>query len=151
MGKTCSSCMYFDWHNTEGMLITKYYCGEMRRYVTRGNPACAKFVERSGCYLTSACVKHKGFADDCYELTVLRNFRDTYISKLKNGKELIDEYYKTAPIIVQKIDELENKEEAYNEIYEYILNCIEKINNNEHTAALNLYKEMVEKFSKRFL
>lgn len=33
------------------------------------------------CYLTTACMKHfnKSFNDDCYELTVLRWFRDNFV------------------------------------------------------------------------
>lgn len=53
-----------------------------------------------GCYLTSACMKHfqKNFDDNCYELTVLRWFRDNFVSK-----EDIEHYYNVAPIIVKKL------------------------------------------------
>ena len=33
----------------------------------------------SGCFLTTATVKYMGKPDDCYELTVLRDFRDKYM------------------------------------------------------------------------
>lgn len=39
-----------------------------------------------GCFLTSACTEAKGLADDCYELTMLRAFRDEYLVKQKSGK-----------------------------------------------------------------
>lgn len=49
------------------------------------------------CYLTSACMKYfqEKFDDNCYELTILRWFRDNFVSK-----EDIEHYYEVAPIIV---------------------------------------------------
>ena len=54
-----------------------------------------------GCYLTSACMKYfqEKFDDNCYELTVLRWFRDNFVSK-----EDIEHYYEVAPIIVEAIN-----------------------------------------------
>ena len=53
------------------------------------------------CYLTTACMMHylDNFDDNCYELRVLRWFRDNYVSK-----EDIETYYKVAPIIVEGIE-----------------------------------------------
>ena len=144
--------MYLDFKNSQGSIFIKYYCGEMQRYVSGETPACSRYVERQyGCYLTSACVDYKGLPDDCYELTTLRAFRDNYVSKLEGGKELINKYYDTAPRIVDKINESANKEEIYNLTYDYILTCVEQIDNKNYEEALLLYKEMVEKFSQKFL
>ena len=59
-----------------------------------------------GCYLTTACMKYfkENFNDNCYELTVLRWFRDNFVSK--KDKE---HYYEIAPIIVESIN---NEEKA---------------------------------------
>lgn len=57
-----------------------------------------------GCFLTSACTEAKGLADDCYELTMLRAFRDEYLVKQKSGKAEIAHYYITAPKIVETIN-----------------------------------------------
>ncbi len=51
------------------------------------------------------------FDDNCYELTVLRWFRDNFVFK-----EDIKHYYKIAPVIVEAID----KEQHSNMIYDYI-------------------------------
>ena len=53
------------------------------------------------CYLTSACMKYfqEKFDDNCYELTVLRWFRDNFVPK-----EDIEHYYEVAPIIVEAIN-----------------------------------------------
>ena len=59
-----------------------------------------KGQETSGCFLTSACVEAKGLPDDCRELTVLRNFRDTYLKASADGQRDVCEYYHVAPMIV---------------------------------------------------
>lgn len=103
-----------------------------------------------GCYLTSACMKYfqEKFDDNCYELTVLRWFRDNFVSK-----EDIEHYYEVAPIIVETI----NKEEKSGIIYDYIYNnivdyCVEQIEQGNYEAAYNRYKNSVlvleEQFSK---
>ena len=67
----------------------------------------------SGCYLTSACLKHfkTKFDDNCKELSILRWFRDNYVPE-----EDIDYYYDIAPEIVNGI----NNNLYANDIYEYI-------------------------------
>ena len=53
-----------------------------------------------GCYITTACVHAKGLSDNCYELQILRMYRDTWLINQKEGKALIGEYYRIAPIII---------------------------------------------------
>ena len=56
-----------------------------------------KETSSGSCYLTTACMKHFNveFDDNCYELQVLRWFRDNFVSI-----EDVNHYYKTAPAIV---------------------------------------------------
>lgn len=96
-----------------------------------------------GCFLTSACVKHLGKADDCMELQTLRTFRDGYMAKTAEGLALIKQYYATAPQIVQKIDASPNKASYYDSIYETICKCIQLINSNKMEDAIEQYKNMV--------
>lgn len=42
-----------------------------------------------------------GLPDDCYELTVLRGFRDNYLKNRENGAQDIADYYRNAPQIVR--------------------------------------------------
>lgn len=93
------------------------------------------------CYLTSACMKHfqEKFDDNCYELTVLRWFRDNFVSK-----EDIEHYYKVAPIIVEAI----NKEEKSGIIYDYIYDnvvdyCVEQIEQGNYDKAYSRYRSSV--------
>lgn len=105
------------------------------------------------CYLTSACIQYfqESFDDNCYELTILRWFRDNFVSK-----EDITHYYKIAPIIVESI----NKEKKLNIIYDYIYEnvvdyCVEQIENGNYIEAYNRYKNSVlaleEKFARNAL
>lgn len=105
------------------------------------------------CFLTTACMRHfrKTFDDNCYELTVLRWFRDNFVSK-----EDIKYYYEVAPIIVDII----NKEKEAGVIYDYIYDnivdyCVEQIERGNYSGAYSRYKNSVlvleENFAKPIL
>lgn len=94
-----------------------------------------------GCYLTSACMKHmqEEFDDNCEELTILRWFRDKFVSE-----EDIKHYYKTAPIIVDAIDKLEDNKKIYEYIYENVVDaCVKAIKNKDYDFAYNRYKSSI--------
>lgn len=100
------------------------------------------------CFLTTACMKYylDSFDDNCYELTVLRWFRDNFISKAD-----IEHYYKIAPIIIEAIDEEQKKNIVYDYIYDNVVDkCIELIENGEYVLAYNVYKENVLNLEKNF-
>lgn len=105
--------------------------------------------EGSGnCYLTSACMRFFGekFDDNCNELTILRWFRDNFVSK-----EDIDHYYQTAPTIVTAIDSDSNKNIIYDYIYENVIHtCIEAIKNGDYNFAYNKYKESILSLEETF-
>lgn len=93
------------------------------------------------CYLTSACMKYfqEKFDDNCYELTVLRWFRDNFVSK-----EDIKHYYKVAPVIVETINNEEKRDIIYDYIYDNIVDyCVEQIENGNYVAAYNRYKNSI--------
>ncbi len=107
----------------------------------------------TSCYLTSACMKYfqEKFDDNCYELTVLRWFRDNFVSK-----EDIEHYYEVAPIIVEAINKEEKSNIIYNYIYDNIVNyCIEQIEQENYDKAYSRYKNSVltleEQFAKPLL
>lgn len=97
-----------------------------------------------GCYLTTACMKHylDEFDDNCYELRVLRWFRDNYV----NSND-IEHYYNIAPYIVEGINKEENPDMMYNYVYDNIVDyCVEKIQNFEFEEAYNRYKDSIINF-----
>lgn len=104
-----------------------------------------------GCYLTSACTEARNLPDDCRELTVLRNFRDTYMKKQPGGEADIAEYYKRAPKIVKQIDAQANRKDIYETIYSSVIRpCVELIEKGQNSEAYKMYKDMVLKLEQQF-
>lgn len=94
-----------------------------------------------GCFITEACVESLGLADNCYELTTLRNFRDSYM--LANAETLIDEYYDNAPKVVAfiKAQGKSQSKAIFTKLYnEYIIPSVGAIERGKLQEALDLYK-----------
>lgn len=104
-----------------------------------------------GCFLTSACVEAKGLPDDCYELTVLRKFRDGYLVKQESGKCEIAHYYHVAPVIVEKIKACDNGNAVFEKIYnELVIPCVKMIESSDLAGAHNLYRNYVLTLQKQY-
>lgn len=100
----------------------------------------------SGCFLTSACVEAKNLPDDCYELTTLRAFRDDYMRSIPEGAADICEYYHVAPGIVEKIRQLPNAMDVFNQIYdELVTPCVKLIEEGKNKEAHEAYRNYVLK------
>jgi hypothetical protein len=100
------------------------------------------------CYLTSACMEYfqDRFDDNCYELTVLRWFRDNFVSK-----EDIEHYYEVAPIIVETINKEEKSDMVYDYIYDNIVDyCVREIEQGNYEAAYIRYKNSVLALEEQF-
>lgn len=78
------------------------------------------------------------FNDSCYELSVLRWFRDSFVSK---GD--VAYYYRVAPIIIESINIKEKMDIVYNYIYDNIDYCVEQIEIGNYEEAYNRYKNIV--------
>jgi len=106
-----------------------------------------------GCYITTATFTALGICNDnCDELQKFRWYRDNILIKEPDGKELIEEYYKTAPLIVRKIEEMPNKEEIYKQIWDrYLSKCLEFLNKKQFAKVKKTYIEMVRTLQKKFL
>lgn len=103
------------------------------------------------CFLTTACVTYKGLADDCKELTVLRRFRDEYMVHLPEGPALIEEYYRLAPSIVQRIWEEEEYGVIWEGMYETVRQCMALIEAGDNAAAMDVYMRKVLEFKEKYL
>ena len=127
--------------------ISKEYC----RYDGRGCPIKENRSSSSGCYLTTACVEHKGLEDDCMELSTLREFRDTYMKELPTGNEEIQEYYETAPGIVDAINKSEDADCVYEAIYADVIEpCVKLIQSGKNEEAHEMYRKMVQDLKKQY-
>lgn len=105
-----------------------------------------------GCFITTAVCDSFGKADDCYELTAFRNFRDKWLANQSDGKSLIAEYYAVAPKIVAKINQLPNAAETYKNIWtDYLSRCLNFIEAGDNLSCKKIYVRMVQNLKAKFL
>lgn len=117
-------------------------------YKTADNVTGNNEKSSASCYLTSACMKRfpESFNDNCEELTILRWFRDNFVSKKD-----VDHYYQLAPIIVESIDRNSNSEIVYKYIYEnVVMPCVVAIKKGDYDFAYNKYKNSILTFEEIF-
>lgn len=96
------------------------------------------------CYITTAVCESRQKPDDCYELSLLRSFRDDYLLKSDEGAKMVDEYYDVAPSIVKHIGKRENADEIYEAIWQqYLSPCIRLIESGQNEECVDLYRHMV--------
>ncbi len=98
-----------------------------------------------GCYITTATCQEYGKGDNCYELTMFRSFRDTWLRKQLDGEQLIKRYYATAPALVELINKQPNRRAIYRHLNEaYLSKCLRYIEDGENVKCKELYVDMVE-------
>ncbi len=103
------------------------------------------------CYITTAVCETFGKPDDCYELTILRNYRDGYLMSQPDGEEVIRQYYDLAPTIVKHINQRKERKEIYRGVWEkYLEPCIHMIENNQQEECKELYIKMVRDLQKEY-
>ena len=151
-GWSCSSCLYLDenrTHTKKGFLgdTTYYWCKKFEIWRKSEENRCDAFVRDhvdKACFLTSACVAHRGLSDDCELLTLLRFFRDSYLKNQPHGQELIDEYYQIAPGMVETIDSRADKADIYEFIYQKICICADLIRQEKYQEVTLIYYDMTK-------
>lgn len=110
----------------------------------RLNNSQTKTNTNDGCFITTAVCENFSKPDDCYELIMFRNFRDNWLSKQIDGKQLITEYYSIAPKIVKKINNLSNAKEIYQQIWEkYLKSCLYYLEQKDEKSCKRQYIQMV--------
>lgn len=103
-----------------------------------------KGFHKKFCYITTAVCESFGKPDDCYELRLLREYRDTYLAALPDGEEMIHEYYDVAPSIVKHINSHDDSCGIYRSIWErYLYPCITMIEQGELSKCKDVYQDMV--------
>ena len=103
----------------------------------------------TGCYLTTACMEfmQENFDDNCYELRVLRWFRDNFVSNCD-----IKHYYDVAPKIVEAIGKEKESNLIYNYIYDNVVDyCVTQIENGNYNEAYNRYKDSIQLLEKYYI
>ncbi len=107
---------------------------------------------RKLCYVTTAVCESIGKEPGCYELQVLKNYRDGYLETLPDGHALVEEYYDIAPTIVKRIEKQGDRDEIYRGLYQdYIMPCIQDIENQKYETCRERYQEMVKGLKAKYI
>ncbi|WP_191014260.1 CFI-box-CTERM domain-containing protein [Treponema zioleckii] len=109
-------------------------------------------AKRGSCFITTATIKSRNLPDNCHELEVLRNFRDSFMNKDDCMKREVEEYYIIAPKICANIDKEKNAPEIYEEIYQkWIKPAVESCEAGDKEKTHDIYKSMVLKLKEKYL
>ena len=101
-------------------------------------------------FIITAVCENFGKADDCYELTAFRKFRDTWLVHQPDGKDLIDEYYRIAPQIVSNISYLKISSTIFDNIWkEHLAPCLSFIENDQNQSCIDIEHLVVNSLSKK--
>lgn len=104
-----------------------------------------------GCFLTTATCRVMGFADDCDVLETYRWYRDNVLTKENDGLDIISQYYKVAPVIVQHIDALPESHSMYRNMWEnYLEPGYKMVLKKDFIKAKELYISLVTMLMEHF-
>jgi hypothetical protein len=111
----------------------------------------ASYDERhkGGCYLSEACCAFAGLPDNCYELTVLRQFRDRHLLASAEGRAIVCEYYDMAPRMVEDVRRSPHASAHWQFVFERVVHTVELIDGGRADAAVAAYIEMVKSLKGR--
>jgi hypothetical protein len=125
---------------------------EGNAWLTLNYPAATSSSGSSnGCFLTTACVQHKGLPDNCDELDTLRLLRDRHMLSTAEGRTLVKTYIAHAPQLVQTIDGYDNKKEIYTYMYEQmILPSVQLVKENRFEEAVELYSRFTSALYEKY-
>lgn len=113
-----------------------------------------KIVEQSSdyCFITTAACISLHNSKDSDELNALRWYRDHYLMQDgEDGDELVKEYYRIGPILVQCINDDKDPMAVYKQLWEeYISKTYLYIENDEPMKAKMIYVEMVKMLCEKY-
>ena len=104
-----------------------------------------------GCFLTTACCKHAGLPDDCWELTTLRIFRDRYRQSSQAAEEEINIYYELAPKLVCAIENAPNPDDIFKIILLRVREAAKCAEDGLDKKALYIYRTEFSKLIEQYL
>lgn len=126
-------------------------------YENKSCPHCGHVAKKENssagglCFITTACVEAAGLPDSCTELNSMRSLRDEYLVKSDDGKRVIEDYYKIAPPIVEKIREEGNSKKVFRDLFNEIRDIVSLIEIGDLENAAEQYKEMVLGLKHKYL
>ena len=125
------------WRNSEEVIVHN-----KQGHITKGK-RYGKNPDDDNCFITTACVKHFNLPDNCYQLQILRFFRDNYLQHSEGGNELIKKYYSIAPQIVKLLNEHTNKNKLFKNIFSQINFACALVEQKKNEEAKKFYVKIV--------
>lgn len=130
-----------------GRVIVSYIgggggCSERRpKPVFETCPRCKGTGQEPGCLVSTTVCLALNKPHDCNELTVLRSFRDEYLLRTHRGRQLVEEYYKTAPMLVEKLMvKSKTDPDVFWHLYaDHILPIVNAIEDEDFEGAISRY------------
>lgn len=102
-----------------------------------------------GCYITTIVCEILGYEDDCEVLSVMREFRDTYL-KIGHIPVLL-EYDQIGPVISEYLRcDQERERVALEAMQKYLLPCTIAYKNGNPEKALNIYLAMIAELKRKY-
>lgn len=104
------------------------------------------------CYITTAVCESLNKSADCYELTLLKQYRDKYLLSIPGGEELVEKYYDIAPTIVKRINRSQEPKAAYHMIWDsYLKPCVQLIEEDRNEECREVYTDMVKQLHRKYM
>lgn len=119
-----------------------------------GNHRGSREPSTARCFVSTACAEARGLPDDCYELALLRLFREEHVARLPEGETALADYRDKAPRLVAAVEALGEREahEVWEEVYERgVRPAVALITNGAWDEAYEHYRAMCAELEERFL
>lgn len=133
-------------------------CEVWRESFKDGNISAAGYDSINGgfkrklCYVTTAVCRNLNKGEDCEELRLIKDFRDSYLSSTKEGQTLIEEYYDIAPTLVKRIEKDVCAKEKYLWLWNtYLAPCVAYIKAGEEENCKETYCGMIEELRSEYM
>lgn len=128
--------------NNEVLLALKYESGS----------GSTSSDDDDACFLTTACVYHKGLADNCEELQTLRWLRDNFMAKNEAGKALLQSYKTEGPRMLKAMREFDNRPEILDYLHEQLVQpSVALIKAGDFQEATDYYAAFVKEMMSKYL
>ncbi|MDO4340835.1 MAG: hypothetical protein Q4C91_22600 [Eubacteriales bacterium] len=145
------------WNNSSGGWMDKGWNNSSGRWSDKGwSNSTGNWGDAGGggggCFITTACVEHKGLSDDCAELQILRKYRDTLVQEDEVFRGKVLEYYRKAPLIIQRIENDSECGMVYDDLYrDMIQPCVALLEAGKVDEAKSLYLDYYERLAEKYL
>lgn len=132
-------------YQVQGAIATGAF--QAQSQIAQASISASKSASSGGgfCFITTAVCETLGMEDDCDYLTVLRAFRDSYMSRTPERRALVRTYYALAPRYVEAIDRRKDAGAVYAQMLTlFIEPAIHAIARKDDDEAFALYCALVE-------